>query len=63
MSMDLCDPPVTRMARASESLDGCPVFAWSCIATDLSARSPSAVRTGSWAAAATGTDLLLALLV
>eukprot|EP00959_Pyramimonas_sp_CCMP1952_P303661 6354664-Pyramimonas_sp.AAC.1 len=61
ISMDLCDPPVTRIARASESLDGCPVFAWSCIAADLSARSSAAVSTGYCAAVAAGTALLLAL--
>eukprot|EP00959_Pyramimonas_sp_CCMP1952_P039902 834364-Pyramimonas_sp.AAC.1 len=63
MSMDLCDPPVTRIARASESLDGCPVFTWSCMMADRSVRSSAAVSAGSWAAAAVGTVLLLVLLV
>eukprot|EP00959_Pyramimonas_sp_CCMP1952_P166489 3480081-Pyramimonas_sp.AAC.1 len=61
--MDLCDPPVTRMARASESSDDCPAFAWSCITADLSVRSSAAVSAGPWAAAAAGTALRLALLV
>eukprot|EP00959_Pyramimonas_sp_CCMP1952_P180230 3768905-Pyramimonas_sp.AAC.1 len=59
--MDLCDPPVTRIARASESLDGRPVFARSCIAADLGARSSAAVSAGSCAAAAAATVLLLTL--
>eukprot|EP00959_Pyramimonas_sp_CCMP1952_P053536 1119898-Pyramimonas_sp.AAC.1 len=60
--MDLCDPPVTRMDRASESLDGRPVFTWKCITADLSARSPAAVSTGSWAAAAEAHELVRAVL-
>eukprot|EP00959_Pyramimonas_sp_CCMP1952_P260424 5445463-Pyramimonas_sp.AAC.1 len=61
--MGLCDAPITRMARASESLDGCRAFTQSCAMADRSVRSSAAVSDGSCAATAAGTVLLLALLV
>eukprot|EP00959_Pyramimonas_sp_CCMP1952_P279759 5849267-Pyramimonas_sp.AAC.1 len=49
ISIDLCDPPVARTARSSESLDGCPVFTWSCATADRSVRSSAAVSAGTCA--------------
>eukprot|EP00959_Pyramimonas_sp_CCMP1952_P434727 9102717-Pyramimonas_sp.AAC.1 len=59
MSMDLCDPLVTRMARANESLDGCPVFTWSCVMADRGIRSPA---TGELLVQVGGSDVAAARL-
>eukprot|EP00959_Pyramimonas_sp_CCMP1952_P458412 9476571-Pyramimonas_sp.AAC.1 len=55
ISTALWDPPVTRNARASESLAGCPALTWICKMADLSTRPRAAVSAGSAGAAGAGT--------